>query len=162
MLIPLFFLVADKVNFSPTSLRSLKKLTLHIYRIYDPSVGDRYSTVKTTLTIFSIISLLLLLMTFVVSGLCFANFGRGLKESSQSPCLLPVMNARTHSDLWAYSCQYLRTLSAENQEEDTTYRELKTERRSLRPLEARLRVVEGCHSIRPVSAGVGPNPSLYL
>ena len=52
-----------------------------LIRIYDPVSGDRYSTAKSTLTIFSIISFLMLLTTFVQTGLCYANFGRGLREA---------------------------------------------------------------------------------
>ncbi|GAA5822436.1 hypothetical protein JCM10212_006212 [Sporobolomyces blumeae] len=49
-------------------------------RIYSAEAGDRYSPAKATLTIFSIISLMMLVATFVMTGLCMVNFGKGLKE----------------------------------------------------------------------------------
>ncbi|GAA5829580.1 hypothetical protein JCM5353_006793 [Sporobolomyces roseus] len=49
-------------------------------RIYSEQAGPRYATAQATLTIFSIISLLMLVATFVLTGLCMANFGKGLKE----------------------------------------------------------------------------------
>ena len=70
-----------------------------LVRIFTPSSGERYETAKKTLTIFSILSFLMLLATvrlpaplssafltpsaqFIVTGLCYANFDRGLKEAS--------------------------------------------------------------------------------
>ncbi|KAM0756288.1 hypothetical protein T439DRAFT_308750 [Meredithblackwellia eburnea MCA 4105] len=52
-----------------------------LVRIFDPSSGDRYAIAKKTLTIFSVVTFLMLLVTFIVAGLCMNNFGRGLKEN---------------------------------------------------------------------------------
>ncbi|GAA6024635.1 hypothetical protein JCM11491_002885 [Sporobolomyces phaffii] len=49
-------------------------------RIYSNEAGPRYSAAKATLTIFSIVGLLMLVATFVMTGLCMSNFGKGLKE----------------------------------------------------------------------------------
>ncbi|GAA5954468.1 hypothetical protein JCM3765_004466 [Sporobolomyces pararoseus] len=49
-------------------------------RIYSNESEDRYRTAKATLTIFSVVSLLMLVATFVLTGLCMSNFGKGLKE----------------------------------------------------------------------------------
>ncbi|GAA5900407.1 uncharacterized protein JCM6883_002833 [Sporobolomyces salmoneus] len=49
-------------------------------RIYSEEAGPRYATAKATLTIFSVVALLMLLATFVLTGLCMSNFGKGLKE----------------------------------------------------------------------------------
>ncbi|GAA5888054.1 hypothetical protein JCM6882_000264 [Rhodosporidiobolus microsporus] len=51
-----------------------------LVRIYQTATSDRYDAAKATLTIFSIISLAMLLATFVMMGLCMANFGKGLRE----------------------------------------------------------------------------------
>ncbi|GAA5868444.1 hypothetical protein JCM8547_006277 [Rhodosporidiobolus lusitaniae] len=51
-----------------------------IVRIYSTSNSDRYDAAKATLTIFSIISLLMLLVTTILMGLCMLNFGMGLRE----------------------------------------------------------------------------------
>ncbi|GAA5944722.1 uncharacterized protein JCM15063_002381 [Sporobolomyces koalae] len=49
-------------------------------RIYSNAAGERYATAQATLTMFSVISLVMLVTTFVLTGLCMSNFGRGLKE----------------------------------------------------------------------------------
>ncbi|GAA5921753.1 hypothetical protein JCM1841_001848 [Sporobolomyces salmonicolor] len=49
-------------------------------RIYLSSSSERYTAATATLTIFSVISLVMLLATFVLTGLCMSNFGKGLKE----------------------------------------------------------------------------------
>ncbi|GAA6026998.1 hypothetical protein JCM8097_006028 [Rhodosporidiobolus ruineniae] len=51
-----------------------------LVRIYQRSSSDRYSPAKATLTIFSIISFLMLVATFVMMGLCYSNFDKGLRE----------------------------------------------------------------------------------
>ncbi|KAL8286616.1 hypothetical protein RQP46_004144 [Phenoliferia psychrophenolica] len=58
-------------------------MTYFIYklvRIFDPSSGDRYSTAKKTLTIFSVISFLMLLITFDSCGCPSTNGGCACKE----------------------------------------------------------------------------------
>ncbi|GAA5839759.1 hypothetical protein JCM3766R1_004604 [Sporobolomyces carnicolor] len=49
-------------------------------RIYSTEAGPRYAATKATLTIFSVIALVMLLGTFVLTGLCMSNFGKGLRE----------------------------------------------------------------------------------
>ncbi|KAI5479293.1 hypothetical protein MNV49_003811 [Pseudohyphozyma bogoriensis] len=49
-----------------------------IVRIFD--AGDRYASVKKTLTIFSVINFIMLGATFIVAGFCLLNFDLGLKE----------------------------------------------------------------------------------
>ncbi|BGP13931.1 hypothetical protein JCM10213_002575 [Rhodosporidiobolus nylandii] len=51
-----------------------------LVRIYQTQNSDRYSSAKATLTIFSVISLIMLGATFVLMGLCSMNFHKGLRE----------------------------------------------------------------------------------
>ncbi|GAA5978884.1 hypothetical protein JCM11641_003601 [Rhodosporidiobolus odoratus] len=51
-----------------------------LIRIYQASSAERYDSAKATLTIFSVISLLMLIVTFVMMGLCMVNFDKGLRE----------------------------------------------------------------------------------
>lgn len=52
-------------------------------RIYSTEAGPRYAATKATLTIFSVVALVMLLGTFVLTGLCMSNFGKGLREKSK-------------------------------------------------------------------------------
>ncbi|SCV69037.1 BQ2448_2057 [Microbotryum intermedium] len=51
-----------------------------LYRVYVPSEYARYAGARKTLTIFSVLSLVFLVVTFCLNALCMSNFGRGLKE----------------------------------------------------------------------------------
>ncbi|KAK4058844.1 hypothetical protein OIO90_000290 [Microbotryomycetes sp. JL221] len=51
-----------------------------LVRIWDADSRDRYAAARKTLTLFSVISLVFLVVTFIMTGLCLSNFGRGLRE----------------------------------------------------------------------------------
>ncbi|SGZ22099.1 BQ5605_C022g09430 [Microbotryum silenes-dioicae] len=51
-----------------------------LYRVYVPSEYARYVGARKTLTIFSVLSLVFLVVTFCLNALCMSNFDRGLKE----------------------------------------------------------------------------------
>jgi len=59
-----------------------------LVRFYDPSSEAQYETTRATLTVFTIVSMLLLLTTFGVGLRCFSDFGKGLYESKTSDSLL--------------------------------------------------------------------------
>jgi len=59
-----------------------------LVRFYDPSSEAQYETTRATLTLFAIVSILLLLTTFGVGLKCFSDFGKGLYESKTSDTLL--------------------------------------------------------------------------
>jgi len=52
-----------------------------LVRFFDPSSRDQYTSIRGSLTVFTVCTALLLLLTFVVGVRCFADFGRGLKQS---------------------------------------------------------------------------------
>ncbi|GAA6023707.1 hypothetical protein JCM10207_008756 [Rhodosporidiobolus poonsookiae] len=51
-----------------------------LYRIYADSSSDRYNSAQATLTIFSVISLVMLCATTAMMGICMLRFGSGLKD----------------------------------------------------------------------------------
>ncbi|KAK4053803.1 hypothetical protein OIV83_001459 [Microbotryomycetes sp. JL201] len=51
-----------------------------LVRIWDADSSYRYLAARKTLTLFSVVSLVFLVATFIMTGLCMSNFGRGLKE----------------------------------------------------------------------------------
>jgi len=56
-----------------------------LFRIYlHNSTSEDYETAKNSLTVFSVLSLLLLLSTIIQSGIVWRNFGRGLKFNMNS------------------------------------------------------------------------------
>jgi len=57
-------------------------------RFYEPSSEGQYVSTRATLTVFTIVSILLLLATFGVGLKCFLDFGKGLYESKTSDTLL--------------------------------------------------------------------------
>jgi len=59
-----------------------------LVRFYEPSSEAEYETTRATLTLFTIVSILLLLTTFGVGLKCFSDFGKGLYESKTSDTLL--------------------------------------------------------------------------
>lgn len=59
-----------------------------LVRLFEPSQAYRYAVSRKTLATFSIISLLILALTFAVSVMCYLNFGKGLKEQSESSVVL--------------------------------------------------------------------------
>jgi len=64
-------------------LAQLAGMAYFIYklvRLFEPSQAYRYAVSRKTLATFSIISLLILALTFAVSVMCYLNFGKGLKE----------------------------------------------------------------------------------
>jgi len=59
-----------------------------LVRFYDPASEAQYETTRATLTVFTIVSMLLLLATFGIGLRCFSDFGKGLYESKTSDTLL--------------------------------------------------------------------------
>ncbi|KAI9509366.1 hypothetical protein F5148DRAFT_765969 [Russula earlei] len=59
-----------------------------LVRFYEPASEAQYETTRATLTVFTIVSILLLLTTFGVGLRCFLDFGKGLYESKTSDNLL--------------------------------------------------------------------------
>lgn len=59
-----------------------------LVRFYQPSSEGEYVTTRATLTLFTIVSILLLLTTFGFGLKCFADFGKGLYDSKNSDTLL--------------------------------------------------------------------------
>ncbi|KAI0302014.1 hypothetical protein BC826DRAFT_493297 [Russula brevipes] len=54
-------------------------------RFYDPSSEAQFETTRATLTVFTIVSMILMLATFGVGLRCFFDFGKGTGEKSDSP-----------------------------------------------------------------------------
>lgn len=50
-----------------------------LVRIYQPSHASQYFAARTSLTIFGILTLILIVLTIINASLCMANFGKGLK-----------------------------------------------------------------------------------
>jgi hypothetical protein len=50
-----------------------------LVRIYQPSHELPYETVRTSLTIFGVLTLILIVLTIVNASVCMANFGKGLR-----------------------------------------------------------------------------------
>lgn len=59
-----------------------------LVRFYEPSSEAQYETTRATLTVFTIVSILLLLATFGVGLKCFFDFDKGLYNSKTSDTLL--------------------------------------------------------------------------
>jgi len=59
-----------------------------LVRFYDPSSEFQYVSTRATLTVFTIVSILLLLATFGIGFKCFLDFGKGLYESKTTDTLL--------------------------------------------------------------------------
>jgi len=59
-----------------------------LVRFYDPDSEGQYETTRATLTVFTIVSMILLLTTFGVGLKCFSDFGKGLYQSKTSDTLL--------------------------------------------------------------------------
>jgi len=59
-----------------------------LVRFYEPDSEGQYVTTRATLTLFTIVSILLLLTTFGFGLKCFADFGKGLYDSKTSDTLL--------------------------------------------------------------------------
>ncbi|KAI0006018.1 hypothetical protein BJV74DRAFT_801610 [Russula compacta] len=59
-----------------------------LVRFYKPSSEAQYETTRATLTVFTIMSILLLLTTFGIGLRCYSDFGKGLYESKNSDSLL--------------------------------------------------------------------------
>lgn len=68
------------VLFMVLQLAGMAYFLYKLVRIWDPSSRDRYAAARKTLTLFSAISLVFLIATFVMTALCLSNFGRGLRE----------------------------------------------------------------------------------
>jgi len=62
-----------------------------LVRFYEPSSEAQYVSTRATLTVFTIVSILLLLTTFAVGLKCFFDFNKGLYESKTSDTLLKPM-----------------------------------------------------------------------
>ncbi|KAF8275032.1 hypothetical protein EI94DRAFT_1768350 [Lactarius quietus] len=60
-----------------------------LVRFYEPGSELQYETTRATLTVFTIVSMLLLLTTFVVGLKCFFDFDKGLYDSKTSGQLFP-------------------------------------------------------------------------
>jgi hypothetical protein len=50
-----------------------------LVRIYQPGHREQYAPVRTSLTIFGVLTLILIVLTIVNASICMANFGKGLK-----------------------------------------------------------------------------------
>lgn len=50
-----------------------------LVRIYQPGHSDQYLPVRTSLTIFGVLTLILIILTIINASVCMANFGKGLK-----------------------------------------------------------------------------------
>jgi hypothetical protein len=50
-----------------------------LVRIYQPSHADQYIAARTSLTIFAILTVLLIVMTIINACVCMSNYGEGLK-----------------------------------------------------------------------------------
>jgi hypothetical protein len=50
-----------------------------LVRIYQPGHSDQYSYVRTSLTIFGVLTFILIVLTIINASVCMANFGKGLK-----------------------------------------------------------------------------------
>jgi len=59
-----------------------------LVRFYEPSSESQYQTTRATLTLFTIVSMLLLLTTFGFGLKCFADFGKDLYDCKNSDTLL--------------------------------------------------------------------------
>ncbi|KAI0306591.1 hypothetical protein B0F90DRAFT_1808253 [Multifurca ochricompacta] len=70
-----------------------------LVRFYEPGSEEQYETTRATLTVFTIVSILLLLTTFGVGLRCFYDFEKGLYESKTSDTLLlqPKRVARSNN-----------------------------------------------------------------
>lgn len=77
MVLSLFLMLASETYF-----------VYKLVRFYDPDSAFQYVTTRATLTLFTIVSMLLLLTTFGFGLKCFADFGKGLYDSKTSDALL--------------------------------------------------------------------------
>lgn len=68
-----------------------------LVRFYEPESEAQYETTRATLTVFTIVSILLLLTTFGVGLKCFSDFGKGLYEPKTSDTLLQPMRKKKTS-----------------------------------------------------------------
>jgi hypothetical protein len=50
-----------------------------LVRIYQPGHSEQYIPVRTSLTIFGVLTLMLIILTIINASFCMANFGKGLK-----------------------------------------------------------------------------------
>lgn len=50
-----------------------------LVRIYQPDHAQQYQPVRVSLTIFGVLTLILIVLTIINASICMANFGKGLK-----------------------------------------------------------------------------------
>lgn len=62
-----------------TELCALAYFVFKLFRLFQPSQAFRYSDSRKTLAVFSSLAILMLLLTFWCTILCFINFDKGLK-----------------------------------------------------------------------------------
>ena len=60
---------------------ALAYFVFKLYRLFDPSQAFRYQTSQKTLAVFSALAIIMLLLTFAVSIVCYRNYDKGLKTS---------------------------------------------------------------------------------
>jgi len=80
MSISLFLMLASETYF-----------VYKLVRFYEPGSEAQYETTRATLTVFTIVSILLLLTTFAVGLKCAFDFNKGLYESKTADTLLKPM-----------------------------------------------------------------------
>ncbi|KAM0792302.1 hypothetical protein ACM66B_004990 [Microbotryomycetes sp. NB124-2] len=68
------------IMFMVFQLAGMAYFLYKLVRIWDADSRDRYFAARKTLTLFSVLSLVFLVATFIMTGLCLSNFERGLKE----------------------------------------------------------------------------------
>jgi hypothetical protein len=64
-----------------TMVAAMGYFVYKLFRFYDPHSRDQYRTTRITLTVFTIVAFLLLLMTFLIGLRCFYDFDKGLQSS---------------------------------------------------------------------------------
>ncbi|KAF8628361.1 hypothetical protein AX15_003896 [Amanita polypyramis BW_CC] len=68
-----------------------------LVRFYEPSSKEEYVSTRATLTVFTIVAFLLLLVSFFIGLRCYLDFGRGLLESKVNDVPILQNHARKHS-----------------------------------------------------------------
>ena len=88
MSISLILMLAAETYFGEhhaSSISTCSTLTLcsvfKLVRYYEPSTSGQYLSTRATITTFTIIAFLLLLVSFGIGLRCFADFDKGLKEA---------------------------------------------------------------------------------
>lgn len=84
-------------------LASLSYFLYKLVRFYEPQSREQYATTRATLTVFTIVTFLLLFATFAVGLRCFSDFDRGLQAPKTQGPSKPKFSGTTTGNMSQYS-----------------------------------------------------------